>query len=228
MMRIPRVLVGLIAAVSVCLSAQANAEPSGLACIGNSITFHGRAPRIGWDGNWGMAATRDDRDYCSLLGKRLADGGYISQALPQRINDSGVERGEGDWAQSFRETVTPITSDYVVVFLGDNVPRTDTEGEAFAARLHGALGALGGHYRKGLIVVGTWWPRPELERVLKAEAVVVGARFVSLRALWSKAELKAGKERSIANAGVAIHPGDHGMSEIARVIATKIESGGRK
>ncbi len=39
--------------------------------VGNSITKHGPAPEMGWQGNWGMAASVADSDYVHLLTKDL-------------------------------------------------------------------------------------------------------------------------------------------------------------
>lgn len=41
--------------------------------LGNSITVHERAPQIGWDHNWGMAASREANDYVHLVLRGLGE-----------------------------------------------------------------------------------------------------------------------------------------------------------
>ncbi len=45
-------------------------------CVGNSILRHGNADNIGWHGDWGMAASAEDKDYYHLLQKKVADAGF--------------------------------------------------------------------------------------------------------------------------------------------------------
>lgn len=60
--------------------------------LGNSITLHGPKADIGWAGDWGMAASSEEKDYVHLVTRALAQHtGSTPQILVRNIAD--FERG---------------------------------------------------------------------------------------------------------------------------------------
>jgi hypothetical protein len=56
--------------------------------LGNSITLHGPKADIGWTGNWGMAASSEDKDYVHLVTSALARAYRIEpQIMVENIAD---------------------------------------------------------------------------------------------------------------------------------------------
>ena len=96
------------------VTAEPEVRPSAIRRIlflGNSITLHGPKPDIGWTGNWGMAASSEDKDYVHLVTSALAQHtGSTPQIMVRNIAD--FERGyatydvEGQMKDSSRSTPT--------------------------------------------------------------------------------------------------------------------------
>lgn len=191
-------------------------------CIGNSITLHAPKQRIGWHGNWGMAASTEHTDYAA----RLAT--YLKQATPAhdvnvtRINLSGMER-EAAYNIDIK-TIQRLSShyDYIVIFLGDNVSAKNNQHLTdFSANLEHLLARLP-HENGALIFVSTWWSNAAVDRILRRLSASNGAFFVDISGLSAHPEFNASFSSPQVNTDVGRHPGDAGMDQIAKKIVQQL------
>ena len=98
--------------------------------LGNSITIHGPKPEIGWNGDWGMAASALDKDYVHVLAARVAQAaGGKPKWMSRNIAD--FERGHPtyDIAAGMKDELA-FKPDVVVVAIGENVPARTHEAKA--------------------------------------------------------------------------------------------------
>lgn len=179
--------------------------------LGNSITRHGRAEDLGWFGDWGMAASSKQNDYVHRFVGRLGeDGNRVSYCVAnlsewERTRDMSLLKTKYDAARAFN-------ADIVIVRLGEN------------ARLAEFLEEFKPCYKEmveffsssgaAVVVTDLFWEYEPFDNFVKSFAVEKGYRFVQLHDLGNDDKMKAvGK---FNHGGVAAHPGDEGMAEIAK------------
>ena len=93
--------------------------------VGNSITRHGPLPEIGWEYDWGMAASSRDKDYVHRLYAKLTESGHdVFMRIRQA---SHWERNflKEDVLSSYLED-REFNADIVIFRLGENVLDEDT------------------------------------------------------------------------------------------------------
>jgi lysophospholipase L1-like esterase len=196
--------------------------------LGNSITLHGPAPKIGWNGNWGMAASAREKDYVHLLLDKVskaADG--TPKTMVRNIADFERNLSEFNICESLKEELA-FEPDVVILAIGENAaaPKTDDESTRFAKAVADLLAELKRHGRPTIFVRSQFWPEKEKDQLLKTACTDAEGIFVDISKLGHDPSNAARSERQFEHDGVAGHPGDKGMAAIADELWKAIKTAG--
>lgn len=186
--------------------------------IGNSITLHEKKPEIGWNVNWGMAASAEDKDYVHVVLKGLQDRyGDISYAI---VNVGEWEKNYWDESVLKKfQAVKDFHADTIIFRFGENVCRSALESSPFIEYLRIFISYLTAN-AKQVIVTDCFWEYEPIDKDLKTVAKEKGYTFVKLADLGYQEENMA--IGLFEHPGVAAHPGDLGMQRIAERILEKL------
>jgi len=205
-----------------CVSAERGPAFGKVVILGNSITLHGAAPQLGWDGNWGMAASSEDKDFAHILKSRFteANGGQAPVMLIDNVStfERTFDKMDIKSIASIQKTLE-MKPDVFILGIGENTPDQETEEgrRLFLAKVTEMLTLIRDECHPLIVVRSTFWPREWLDNLLRQACESVGGVYVDIRGL-SKEENFARSEREFKNGGVAVHPGDRGMQAIADAI----------
>ena len=219
----------LLAAIPVSLAAPAQGGFRKILFLGNSITRHGPAPKIGWSGDWGMAASAKEKDFVHIVMRSVADAtGAVPEAMVENI--ALFERQYATYDVDKRlEKALGFRADLVIVAIGENVPKLDSDQAKaqFEASLMKLLRALTAGGCPTIVVRSCFWPNKAKDQILERACQAVGGTFVGIGNLSKDERNCARSERSFAHRGVAAHPGDRGMQAIADAILNAIAKQGK-
>ncbi len=191
--------------------------------LGNSITLHAPAPDIGWTGNFGMAASSEDKDYVHLLVDQISkQAGGRPQIMVRNIAD--FERGLSKF--SIRETLKKeleFQADVVIIAIGENAakPETTEAKEEFRQAFQSLLRTIDEHGHPRIFIRSQFWPESVKDNLMKGETLDAKQTWVNLSGKIDES-CYARSERQFDHAGVAGHPGDKGMKVIADAIMMAI------
>ena len=198
--------------------------------VGNSITLHKPCPEVGWTNDCGMAASAAKNDYVHLVARGIAR--RTGRRTSLRIaNIAYYERHYRDagFLTNLAEEVS-FKPDVIVLALGENAPdlRTAQDRNDFRSSVVRLLRRLSAECAQPpkVVVRGVWWANEAKDAALAAAAKDCGVPFVKadVASLGGMDARGAG----FAHAGVASHPGDRGMAEIAaRILGALYPPGDR-
>jgi len=200
-------------------------QPCNIIFIGNSITFHGKCSY--WHSEWGMAASENTKDYVHLVVNQLAEKYEVSF----EVSDLSIwEMLVHDRAQFLKLLQNNMSRDLSVVIVqgGEGITDTTTLAEDFEELINyiktNAPNAK-------VFVLGCFWEKYDVDNIKKFVAKKLNIKFISLEHL-REPKYMAGmgsvvmgdddKEYVIDHNGVAMHPGDLGMEEIAKLILREL------
>lgn len=192
--------------------------------LGNSITKHGPKADIDWTGNWGMAASAEDKDYVHLV----VDGLTKRQAKAPAFmvgNIADFERNHASFdVEKKLADAAAFQADLIILAIGENVTalKSDEAKSAFKTATLKALQKLKSTGKPMIIVRSCFWANPAKDEILKQCSDETGCLFVNISQLGQHETNYARSERPYKHEGVARHPGDKGMRAIADAILEAI------
>jgi len=194
--------------------------------LGNSITLHGPKEDIGWSGNWGMAASAEDKDYVHLVTSALAK----HTGLRPEIKVSNIADFERNYAtydvDKEMKDLFAFDPDLVILAIGENVPELSSDA-TIAQFKDGVRRIVKGVLarRRPMVVVRTcFWANAAKDQALGQVCQEVNGILVDAGPLGQDGANAARAERQFTHEGVAGHPGDKGMKAIADAIVQAILS----
>ncbi|MBI4978135.1 MAG: hypothetical protein HZC28_11670 [Spirochaetes bacterium] len=185
--------------------------------LGDSITKHGPAvEKLGWSGNWGMAASSEDKDYVHLLYAKLCDAQPDNK--PELLIDAvGGGTITGKLAAIEKITASAAGADLAVIQLGEN-DRDATEAgfEKPYEKLITALKQMNPSIR--IYCCSAWRSGAAKDTMIKNVCTRMGVVYVDITSVHSDPAASAESEKRFSNGGVNWHPGDKGMQGYADML----------
>ena len=179
--------------------------------VGNSITRHGPKPEIGWEHDHGMAASAPEKDYVHRLFAMLKESGKDVYLRVRHASD--WERGfsKRDCLPDYQED-KDFQADIVIFRLGENVCQADYP--LFEQAVRKFIEYICPAQSK-VVFTTTFWSNGFMQRVLQAYAQERGDICVDCSFAVDEKNMALGL---FEHKGVAAHPSDAGMEEIAKAI----------
>ena len=193
----------------------ADGEAKRVLFVGNSITRHGVCPPIGWLNDWGMAASDISKDYVHRTSSILSE-----KYGPVSIGITNC----GDWEREYwkdgilenHHAARDFGADIVVIRIGENIDRSKLAQHDLAGRFEDMIRYFASSPSAKVIVTDLFWHSEALDALIVGLCRKNGWTFVTIGDLGDKPEMKA--LGLFEHQGVANHPSDEGMEQIARRI----------
>lgn len=188
--------------------------------IGNSITFHSKAESIGWNLDCGMAASAPEKDYVHLLMSKINAAHPDTAYCVCQVAEWERQYKNGENVLNLFENAKKFNADIIVMRAIENCPIENFDENLFKKQVETLLDFLNPSGNAKIIITTSFWKHPG-DKVLIKFANENNLSLAKLGDLGEEAEMKA--IGLFEHSGVANHPGDLGMENIANRIFEQIK-----
>lgn len=183
--------------------------------VGNSITRHGKKPEIGWDHDWGMAASTKEKDYVHLLVKKVTEKEPDAVFCICQASQWETHCYDPEKVLSSFEKARDFQADLIIFRISENFSRNVYEPERLKKNYQDFIDYLNPEGSGKVILTTGFWKRKE-DQIIRKMAIENSYPLVELNDLGEDDLMKA--IGLFKHSGVANHPGDLGMEKIAERI----------
>lgn len=189
--------------------------------VGNSITLHGVAEQIGWTLECGMAASAPENDYVHILMKNTEEICPDSQYCICQVASWEREYKNGSAKHIDFEKARDFEADVIVMRFIENCPGREFDEKLFKKSMGELLDYLNKTQKAKIIMTTGFWKHPG-DNMIREYAADNNLPLVELGDLGESKEMKA--IGLFEHSGVANHPGDLGMKNIAERIFAELKN----
>lgn len=199
-----------------------NLENNGLKLmfVGNSITLHGKLSSIGWFNEWGMAASREDNDYVHIIMEKIKEKKSDSAFCVCQVASWESNYKNGEEKFNLYESARNFNADIIVMRFVENCAVKDFEPVVFKNEMSKLLNYLNPQNKAKFVMTTGFWHHPG-DEVIEEYAKENNYPIAKLGDLGDDDKMMA--KGLFEHSGVAMHPGDLGMKNIADRIFEKLQ-----
>ena len=183
--------------------------------VGNSMTLHGVRPEIGWHHCWGMAATEEDKDYVHCFMKYIGQQDANAAFCICQVSEWECQYQTGHEILEKYNSARQFDADIIIMRFIENCPKADFQSNVFKEEVKELLHYLNGSQKAKFILTTGFWRHPGDDSIREL-AMENDWPLVELGDLGENDRMKA--IGLFEHKGVANHPGDLGMENIAKRI----------
>lgn len=187
--------------------------------LGNSITRHQPAPKLGWYGDWGMAASSRDKDFVHILEKKFQE--VYQPAVVHFQSIAAFERTYWKYDLSGFDSLRSLCPDLIILRIGENVNSDSLKKYNFETYYRSLIDYfMNNDPSVKILCVSSFWRKDQVDALIEKASNGKNCYYLKISQLSEdSSNMALGK---FENKGVAMHPSDKGMAAIAGLIWDKV------